>query len=211
MKVALPRLSPELIEAKLNDLEEDNELVDASVIDQDGTGLVVLGLQLESVVFDKVILTAAHFERVNARDIVLKYSETSSSSFSNGAINRATFDNCRMTGVDFNKTTLHDVTFRNCKLDMANFRFADLRRVQFIECSFVESDFLGALVHDTTFESCTLERTVFTQIKCKLLDLRTSDLYEIVGWSSLRGAVIDGVQLASAAPYLAQELGISVR
>jgi uncharacterized protein YjbI with pentapeptide repeats len=211
MKIAAPRLNAELVDAQLADLEEDNELIDATIAEQDGTSLVVLGLQLESVVLDKVTLTAAHFERINARDIILKRSEASSSSFSNGAINRALFDNCRMTGVDFNKTNLHDVVFRSCKLDMANFRFSDLRRVQFIDCSFVESDFIGALFYNVSFESCVLERTNFNQVTCKQLDLRTSDLYEISGWASLKGAIIDGVQLASVAPYLAQELGISIR
>jgi len=116
-----------------------------------------------------------------------------------------------MTGGDLSRSTLHDITFRGCKLDMANFRFADLRRVHFIECSFVESDFLSATLYDVRFESCMLEKTVFEQAKCRQVDLRSSDLYEISGWSSLRGAVIDGVQLASVAPYLAQELGISIR
>ena len=116
-----------------------------------------------------------------------------------------------MPAVDFNKTTLHDVTFKGCKLDMANFRFSDLRRVKFVDCTLVEADFLGATIHEVTFESCTLEKTEFNQAKCKQLDLRTSELHEISGWSSLKGATIDGMQLAAVAPYLARELGLTVR
>ena len=77
--------------------------------------------------------------------------------------------------------------------------------------SVVESDFLSAILHDVQFESCTLEKTIFDQVKCKQVDLRSSELLELSGWSSLRGAIIDSVQLAAIAPYLAQELGISIR
>jgi len=211
MKVATPRIPSDPTDARMLDLIEDNELDNAEIIDQDGVGLALPRLQMDSVIFDKVQLTAAQFEHLNARDVVVKRSELSSSSFSNSSMNRVSFDNCRMTGGDLSRSTLHDITFRGCKLDMANFRFADLRRVHFIECSFVESDFLSATLYDVRFESCVLEKTVFEQAKCRQVDLRSSDLYEISGWSSLRGAVIDGVQLASVAPYLAQELGISIR
>jgi len=211
MKVAQPRISQELTSAHMSDLVEDNELENAEIIEQDGVGLALPGLQVDGVVFDKVQLTATQFERLNVRDIIMKRSELSSSSFSNSSMNRALFDNCRMTGANFSRSTLHDVTFRGCKLDMANFRFADLRRVHFIECSFVESDFLSAILHDVQFESCTLKKTIFDQVKCKQVDLRSSELLELSGWSSLRGAIIDSVQLAAIAPYLAQELGISIR
>jgi uncharacterized protein YjbI with pentapeptide repeats len=94
---------------------------------------------------------------------------------------------------------------------MANFRFADMRRVKCVDCTFVDADFLGATLHDVSFESCMLERTVFTKANCKTVDLRSSDLLELSGWSALKGAMIDGAQLVAAAPYLANELGIVVR
>ncbi|HEX6416748.1 MAG TPA: pentapeptide repeat-containing protein, partial [Candidatus Saccharimonadales bacterium] len=142
---------------------------------------------------------------------VFKGSDFSGANISSGGLNRAEFANCRLGGTDFNTTSLHDVTFRGCKLDMANFRAGDLRRVVFIDCTLIEADFIGAQLHDVSFESCTLERVAFAQAKCKNVDFRTSELYELSGWSSLKGSTIDQVQLASAAPYLAHELGITIK
>lgn len=210
MKISSPRINTQLENTTLEELI-DGDLEDVILQDIDATNCFVQSLNMISVRLDKVILTAAQLERIGARDLSAKQTDFSATHMVNGAINRAEFNNCRMTGVDFSRTALHDVTFRDCKLDMANFRFGDLRRVQFVDCTFVESDFLNATLHDVMFESCVLERTVFDQVKCKMVDLRRSQLSEISGWTSLKGAMIDTVQLMSVAPYLANELGIVVR
>jgi hypothetical protein len=44
-----------------------------------------------------------------------------------------------------------------------------------------------------------------------LVDLRSSQLSEIRGWGSMKGAIIDDLQLISAAPYFAVELGLIVK
>jgi uncharacterized protein YjbI with pentapeptide repeats len=210
MKISPPQMAALLEEATIDDLL-DGDLEDVLLANMDATNCHVSGLNISSVKFERLLLTAAQLERINAKDFIAASTEFSSAVMTNGAINRAKFSNCRMAGVDFNKTNLHDIIFRGCKLDMANFRFADLRRVKFVDCTFVEADFLGATLHDMTFESCTLEKTVFTQAKCKQVDLRGSEIIEIAGWLSLKGALIDSVQLTAAAPYLANEIGLSVR
>lgn len=210
MKISAPQLNPQLDEITLDAFLE-GDIEDAALRNRDATNAHVTSLDMSGVVLEKVILTAAQFERINARDLKVGQCDLSAAMLGGGAINRAEFINCRMAGVDMSKTALHDATFSGCKLDMANFRFADIRRVKFTNCTFADTDFLGAVLHDVTFESCTLERTVFTQAKCKLVDLRSSDLFELVGWASLKGAIIDGVQLAAVSPYLAHELGITVR
>ncbi len=210
MKISSPRLPTQLESATLAEFL-DGDLEEAALTGIDATNCHVAPLNISSVKLEKVQLTAAQLERVSAKDLVVLSTEFSSAHLANGVFNRTSFSNCRMTGVDFNKASLHDVLFSGCKLDMANFRFADLRRVKFTDCTFVESDFLGASLHDVTFESCTLEKTVFTQTKCKQVDLRSSELVEISGWTSLKGAAIDSVQLTIVAPYLANELGLIVR
>jgi len=211
MKPARPRIATRLASATTADLSDGADLEDAEIIGQDGTNTAAAGLGLAGVMFDKTTLTGALFERLAARDVIFKGSDFSGANISSGGVNRAEFNSCRLGGTDFNKTDLHDVVFRGCKLDMANFRFGDLRRVSFIDCTLSEADFMGANLHNVSFESCTLERVVFAQAKCKNVDLRTSELYEIAGWSSLKGSTIDQVQLAAAAPYLAHELGITIK
>lgn len=209
MKIAAPILPARLEDATLRALQ-DGELEDALIRDVDATSCHVVALELSGVVMEKVTLTSAQLERISGRDVRMKRCDFSAAHLENGGLNRAEFSDCRMTGVDFNKTVLHDVAFFGCKVDMANFRFGDLRRVKFTDCTFVEADFLGATLRDVSFENCTLERTVFDQVKCKNVDLRGSELHEIAGWKSLKGAIIDSVQLAGVAPYLAQELGLRI-
>ncbi len=211
MKISLPRLPAKLDEADPKTMMDELSLEDGHLTGTDLTSQVISALDISGGLFENVILTGAQLERLNARDFVVKQSDFSASSLTNSSLNRVEFKNCRMTGVDFSRTSLHDVTFRGCKLDIANFRFADLARVQFVDCTLSETDFLNAGLRDVTMQACTLQRTVFEQAKCKQLDLRSSQLEEIVGWKSLKGAIIDDLQLVSAGPYLAHELGIVVR
>lgn len=210
MKLARPRLLPQLEDGSFKDLLE-GELDEVRLYDIDATKTTVLALDMSGVLLEKMGFLQAQLPRATARDMLAKQCDFSSTVLADGAFNRAEFINCRMTGVDFNKASVHDVLFRGCKLDMANFRFADVRRVQFIDCTFVESDFLNATLHDVRFESCALEKVVFDQAKCKQVDLRTSQLVELSGWSSLKGAVIDSAQLTAIAPYLASTLGIIIK
>lgn len=210
MKRGVPQVNSQLDEISL-DMFLEGDLEDAALLNHDATNCHITSLDMSSVVLEKVTFTGAQFERINARDVKVGQCDLSAAMLASGAMNRVEFRNCRMAGVDFSKTALHDALFQGCKLDMANFRFADMRRVKFVDCTFVDTDFLGATLHDISFESCTMERTVFTQAKCKSVDLRGSDLIEVSCWAALKGVTIDGAQLAQVAPYLANELGIIVR
>lgn len=210
MKISSPQIAVKLEEIGVGALQ-DGDVEDALLRNIDATNCLVTGLEARSIRFEKVTFTAAQFERLHARDVSAWQTDFSAANLSGGALNRCEFTNCRMTGADFNKTPLHDVMFRGCKLDMANFRFADIRRARFVDCTLVETDFLGAVLYDVMFESCTLEKTIFDQAKCKQVDLRTSELHEISGWMSLKGATIDAAQLTAVAPYLAQALGMLVK
>jgi uncharacterized protein YjbI with pentapeptide repeats len=210
MKRSSPHLSPQPETAGLAELL-DGDLETVAIENVDATNCAITAADFSDVRLEKVLLTAAQCERINARDVATKSSDFSAANLSNGAWTRAEFIGCRMTGVDFSKTALHDVIFKSCLLTMANLRFADLRRVSFVDCTMNEVDFLGARLVDVTFETSDLEKAVFETASCMRVDLRTSQLTDIIGWKSLKGATIDGVQLASAAPYLANELGITVR
>lgn len=210
MKRSSPHLSPAPEAASPDDfLSGDLEAV--IVTGMEATNCSVTPLDLSDVRLEKVLLTAAQCERVNARDVVVKGSDMSAANFSNGVWNRTEFSNCRMTGVDFSRTSLHDVLFKDCLLSMANFRFADLRRVEFVDCMMSEADFLNSRLVDVVFETSSLEKAVFESASCSRVNLSTSQLTDIVGWKSLKGATIDTTQLMSVAPYLAHELGIIVR
>jgi uncharacterized protein YjbI with pentapeptide repeats len=80
-----------------------------------------------------------------------------------------------------------------------------------IDCTLLETDFMNAHLTYVDYQSSMLEKTVFNHVACKQVDLRTSQLIDVIGWRDLKGSIIDGAQLAGAAPYLAQELGLIVR
>lgn len=210
MKLARPQIPRQLEDGSLELLIE-GDLEAVKLYDIDAAKANISALGIDGVVIEKVTFLQAQLLRIGAKDLQVRQSDFSSAALTDGSINRAEFTSCRMTGVDFSKTSLHDIVFRGCKLDMANFRFADLRRVQFTDCTLVETDFLEATLHDVSFQSCTLEKTVFDQAQCKKVDLRTSQLTEMSGWGSIRGVIIDDLQLITAAPYLAKELGIIVQ
>ena len=211
MKLALPKLPTLLDDSSIVMMVNDGELENGRLQNETAVNCNVAALDLSSVAIEKVQFTGAQFSRVTMRDVRASHADFSSAHLDNGMIVRAEFMNCRMTGVDFSRTSLHDVVFRGCKLDLANFRFSDLRRVEFIDCTLNETDFMNAKLAYVECQSSTLEKTVFTQAVCKQVDLRSSELIDIAGWRDLKGAIIDSMQLVSAAPYLAQELGIHIR
>ncbi len=211
MKISAPRLPPKLDTVSIELVKDELSFEAAEIKDTDMSGLILSGLDINEARLEKNSLIRAQLERLNARDLESKNTDFSGANLSNGSVNRAIFNMCRMTGVDFSTTSLHDVTFRDCKLDMSNFRFANLRRVQFIDCTLKESDFLGASLHDVVIRNCLLEKAIFDQVTCKQLDLRGSQLESLSGWRYLKHATIDDLQLVTAAPYLAHELGIIVR
>ncbi len=211
MKVARPILPSILDDYTFADFERESSLDTAHVIDQTPIKLDIAAADINGVLIEKAQLGRSQLPRLNARDAEVRKSDLSSVGMTNASVNRAVFTDCRMSGCDFSQAQLHDVIFKGCKLDMANFRFADLRRVMFIDCQLTETDFLGCALYDVTFESCQLDRTVFEKATCKKVDLRTSELIDISGWASLRGAIIDGAQLTLIAPYLASSLGLTIR
>lgn len=210
VKLTPPIIPAQLVPAGLDELIEGG-LEAVELTDIDAINLSVVALDLDGVVIERGQFTGAQLMRVQAKDLRIRGSDFSAASLADGGLLRMECRTSRLTGTDFSKTSLHDVTFVGCKLDMANFRFSDVRRVKFIDCTLSETDFLGATLHDVVFGSCQLDKTVFDQAKCKLVDLRGSELAELSGWSALKGAIIDTTQLVGVAPYLARELGLTVR
>ncbi len=90
----------------------------------------------------------------------------------------------------FNSARLRDVVFEGCELDEAFLGRGTLRAVRFDDCRLRRADFSGA----------SLAR----------VDLRGSELDPAGDVAGLRGATIDGYQLAGLAGHLARALGIKV-
>jgi uncharacterized protein YjbI with pentapeptide repeats len=210
MKVTTPKLPPVLVEIAVADFVSEASLEACRLTNFDLTGTDARIISLDEVRLEKVVLAEAKLQKLTGRDVIAKNCDFSATDCAESSFQRAAFEGGRMTGLDCSKGIFKDVAFTGCKLDMANFRFCKMTSVTFKDCLLTDADFLGAELKDVSFESCLLERTEFTHSKLKNIDLRSSELIDLKGWQYLKGAIIDGVQLMTAAPYLANELGIKV-
>lgn len=114
------------------------------------------------------------------------------------------------SGVQWHDADIRRAVFREVKLDLVNFRAATLVDVVFRDCLIRETDFAGAAMTRVSFPGCVFERVDFHAVKLADVDLRGARLHFARGLGSLRGAVIDPVQLIDLAPALAGHLGLSV-
>jgi uncharacterized protein YjbI with pentapeptide repeats len=115
-----------------------------------------------------------------------------------------------LAGAELYATQLRRVTLRGCKLDSVNFREAALTEVTFDHCELRDVDFAGATLTRVAFPGSRLTRADFTNVRLEATDLRGAELGLIIGPDSLRGAIVDTVQVVYLAPVLAQTMGITV-
>jgi uncharacterized protein YjbI with pentapeptide repeats len=213
MKIQTPKLPPRaaLDIIQLQQFMTDTSLEHVLLAHADLRNVQIKSLSLDESLLEKVVLAEARLTKLGVSDSKLQACDLSAARCSDGSFIRTHLVGCRMTGVDLSHCTIKDVVFEDCKLDMANFRSAKLTRVHFVNCTLVETDFLAAELHDVVFQSSHLEKVEFGQCKLRNTDARSSQLFDIRGWQSLRGLHIDSLQLASIAPQLALALGLVVK
>lgn len=210
MKVTPPKLPAMLEPATANQLTDESSLEGCRFEDADWSAIEAASVSLDEVMVERSLFSEARLEKFTARDTIFKSCDFSATHSPEISLQRVSLHNGRLTGWDCNKGIFKDVTFTDCKFDTSNFRFTKLTRVKFVNCIMTDADFIGAELQDVDFERCLLERTDFNQSKLKQVDLRSSDLIGLKGWRHLNGAIIDHTQLMTAAPYLADEIGLTV-
>ena len=167
-------------------------------------------LDISGVRLTSADLYKSRLNKFRAQDLVVSGGDFSVVNFSNSTFIRTEFSSVRLTGTNFTECTFEDVVFNGCKLDMATLRYAKFKRVIFRDCEFLETDFSGSTFEHAVFDTCTVDKVRFDQCTVKSLDLTSSTIIELNGWSSLRNTVINQIQLIEVSPYLAYELGIKI-
>jgi uncharacterized protein YjbI with pentapeptide repeats len=159
---------------------------------------------------DRAVLTGSRLRSVALIDVVASGCELSGADWTSARMRRVVFEGSRMAGALLADAELEDVVFRNCKLTLASLNSARLREVVFEGCELDEA-FLGrGTMRAVRFEDCRLRRADFSGAALARVDLRGSELDPAGDVSGLRGAIIDGVQLAGLAGHLARAAGITV-
>ena len=165
---------------------------------------------LEESIIDHGSFIDARLEKVHMTDVEISKSNLSALHSSEGSFIRVRIRTTRLTGVDLSRALIKDVVLEDCVLDMANFRFATLRNVVFSNCTLRETDFQAATLERVAFKHCHIQKADFSGITAKTVDLRTSELFDIRGWQSLKGVTIDSTQLMTVSAELALAMGIVV-
>ncbi|GIM96497.1 pentapeptide repeat-containing protein [Paractinoplanes toevensis] len=185
----------------------------------------------------EVHLDGAELDEVQAPGTRFGESAITGVTFSGGTFDHVRLDDvwmsrCRWIGGDWAESQLLDTTIldsvlagvqsyrsywrrvvvQSCKVDSLNLRGAKLQDVEFRDCDLTEVDFGDATLIGVTFPGSAIRRARFNKVTAKKLDFRGARELDIAqGWDALRGATIDGSQLAEAAPALAHVLGIVVK
>lgn len=189
----------------------DETLSGAMLRDENIAKLAAKNFRATELKFEGLNAAEAKLEKSDFTDIAMFDCELVAANFAEASWRRVLVQNARSTGLQLQTSTFKDVTFDGCKLDLTNFRFAKLKNVCFTGCILDEADFYMAELENVYFRGCSLRKTEFSSAKLKRVDLRTSDVAEIAGVTSLAGAIIDSVQLVALAPLLATASNIQIR
>jgi uncharacterized protein YjbI with pentapeptide repeats len=159
---------------------------------------------------DRAVLTGARLRSLSLVDVIVSGCEASGADWTSARMRRVVFEGSRLSGTLFADAELEDVVFRDCKLTLASFNSARLRECVFEGCELDEA-FLGrGTMRAVRFSDCRLRLADFTGASLARVDLRGSELEPAGDVAGLRGAIIDGVQLAGLAGHLARAAGITV-
>lgn len=212
MKLAAPTIKPVLEEVEdAGELFVQDELlegVEAKVCTVATERIIAAetnGCRLHTVDF-----TGAKLEKLTVKDTIISGGSFVACDASDSGWRSTELANARLGGTVFQMSSLKDVKFIGCKLDMVNFRFAKLTRVVFENCTLIDTDFYSAELTDVVFNGCVIDRLQLSGAKLKKVDVTTSELQGVQGFSSMKGIIISPLQLVSLAPYMASELGIVV-
>lgn len=176
----------------------------------DAVGVRAENMSIDESILERVQFVQAQLEKLGLSDVLLQGCDLSAAKCADGSWLRVHVKGGRLTGIDLSSTTLKDIIFEDCKLDLANFRASKLTRVQFIGCHLQETDFQMATLTNVAFSSSELKKVAFSRANLKHVDARTSQLFDIRGWDSLKGLTLDASQLVAIAPELANELGLLI-
>lgn len=208
----MPNISKEL--NKVTDLAAritaDAKLSGILAHKQTLSGVVAKSLTIKDTRFEQIAMTGCELRDCWLDDVVIYNCDISANKLPKLSVDRAVFKSTRLSGIQLHESVLKDVSFVDCKLDLANFRFAKLKNVIFDSCVLTEADFAGATFNNVSFDNCELDKADFSNTKCTKLDLRGSSIVDVIGISSLKGAIVSPEQLISLAPQLAAEIGLVV-
>lgn len=209
--IPAPRLPTELHELTLAGRAlEEQRFEDARVSAADLSSTTVRGAEFSGCLFRRVSLGSSTLERLSFENCSFDRCDLANTRLRACRLDRVAFSACRLVGATFLDSRLNDVLFDDCRLALAGLRFLERPVARFEGCDLTGADFYGSDLREVSFSDSILRDAELATARLTGVDLRGNEIEAIRGLESLRGAVIDGVQLLSLAGRLAQAIGITV-
>lgn len=195
----------ELAELAAGDRVEGRRFRGGDVSERDLTGVAIgecelVGVFAHDTLLRGAVLTETVIERLEAP--VLRAPRAT--------LRDVLVSGSRIGSVEFYDNHWQSVRFVGCKLGFVNLRGAEVRDIRFTDCTIEELDLGNAKAERVAFEQCDVRSLDVTGARLGDVDLRGLDLAAIAGIEGLKGATMDGMQVALLATTLASHLGIHV-
>jgi uncharacterized protein YjbI with pentapeptide repeats len=116
----------------------------------------------------------------------------------------------RIGSAELYDSRFDDVRFHGMKLGFVNLRSSVLDDVLFEDSVIDELDLGGARLTRVSFVRCEIREITAGGATLKHVDLRGAELRSISDVAQLRGATVDGDQIAQLAPLLARAAGLVI-
>lgn len=159
------------------------------VVRGDFSGLSMLNLDLDDVLFEECNLSNADFSHLSGRRVV--------------------FSDCRITGLKLHQARLQAVVFLRCQGQYPQFEGTGFKRGRFEHCTLAEANFDGSDLTTVSFADCELAGATFTRARLAGADFRGSRLEASrIRLEELGGVVITPIQ---AAALLERQTGAVIR
>ena len=209
MKLVL-RINQQLSNYNVVTLSDGDSLDGQDIKDLDYHQATAKGVSITGSRLERVQLAEGNIPNLNLTDVVLKDCQTYGSDLDDARWRRVEVTGGIHSGIALTRTRLQEVVFSGLKANLANFRAAHLYKVEFTDCNLIEADFNGASLHGVRFIRCDLTRASFDGATFKDVSFPGSNLADLRGVTSLKGATIDAGQLMALAPVLALSIGIKI-
>ena len=197
-----------IVPLHLSTLDDERICEHASLINSELSKIAAKFVILRACEASNVDFAASELPKLSLSDTLIAGCDLSNVDMAECSGHRVLIENCRMIGFRSTDANWEDLTVKNCQMAYASFGETTFKRAIFEECDLTDADFIHANLEAVTFLNCTLARTRFSEAKCKGMDLRGSELEEIIiGPRELQGVIIEPTQAA----VLISHLGVKVK
>lgn len=170
----------------------------------------VPGVQLQESRWTGAALSGRHLAGLRCRDTVFDRCDLSGAVLEDATLERVTFTDCRLTGMVLAGAQLTDVLVDGGHAGMLGLRMARARRLLVEDAILRGADLYSFQGSDCGFLRCDLTDASFDRARLERVRLHGSQLDDVQGALSLRGAQIAPDQVVALGAAVLAALGVEI-